>query len=179
MIRYLSYDLVLSGESSETIRADHQRILKNKEIDKRLPEVWDALIQENNSDLVLAIMQKSEEKGIDPTERQILAFLKTLEVTKEDPPVRSHPIGPERPITYLNRRPNESHLRVTMHDGEVIEDHNSRIVFTTVIEKIGLEKVMRILPNLVSRHPFDHGKHFQIDQYYINTNNGTRRKKTF
>ena len=179
LIRYLSSDLVLSGESSEAIREDHRRILKDREIEKRLPDVWDELIQENNSDLVLAIMQKSEEKGIDPTESQILAFLKILEVRKEDLPVPHppRPIGQKQPIITPPRKPNESHLRVTMPDGEIIENHNSRIVFTTVIEKIGLEDVMRISPNLVSRHPFANGKHVQIGEYYINTNNGTGRKE--
>lgn len=169
MIRYLSYDAVCSGESSAAIRADYERVLKDREVEKRLPEVWRELLQEKDDALLLTIIEKSQEKGIDPTVSQIFTFLESLEV-KDPTPL---PVNPQ--TSRLTKRSNESHLRVTMSDGEVIENQNSRIVFTTIIEKIGLEDVMRIEPKIVSRTPFPKGN-FQSGQYYINTNNGNRAK---
>ena len=169
MIRYLSYDAVCTGESSAAIRADYERVLKDIEVEKRLPEVWRELLQEKDDALLLTIIEKSQKKGIDPTVSQILTFLESLEVKDPTPP----PVNPQ--TSRLTKRSNESHLRVTMSDGEVIENQNSRIVFTTVIEKIGLEDVMRIEPNIVSRTPFLKGN-FQSGQYYINTNNGNPAK---
>ncbi len=171
MIRYLRYDAVCSGESSAAIRADYERVLKDREVEKRLPEIWRELLQEKDDALLLTIMEKSQEKGIDPTESQILTFLETLEVKVEDP--TPPPVNPQ--TSRLTKRPSESHLRVTMSDGEVIENQNSRIVFTTVIEKIGLEDVMRKEPKIVSRTLFPKGN-FQSGQYYINTNNGNPAK---
>ena len=48
-----------------------------------------------------------------------------------------------------------------MPNGEIVENQNARVVFTTVIEKMELEAVMRVAPHYVSRLPYPNDKYFQ------------------
>ena len=45
-------------------------------------------------------------------------------------------------------------LRVTMPDGQVIHHYHGTDTYIEVLEKLGLEKVMRVRPNIVSTEPF-------------------------
>lgn len=47
-----------------------------------------------------------------------------------------------------------TNLRVTMPDGEVIHHHNAKETYIEVLEKLGLEKVMRVRPIIVSTEQF-------------------------
>ncbi len=49
-----------------------------------------------------------------------------------------------------------TNLRVTMPDGNVIHHHNGKETYIEVLEKLGLEKVMTVRPNIVSTGPFPH-----------------------
>lgn len=178
LVRYLSYNLVRTGASEQAIRDAHRKIVEGRRIQERLPGVWSELLSEKNEVLLLAVMEKSTEMGIDPTETQILTFLKTLDVKQEikpDPPKRKQVSTRRQKSTQQRREP--STLRVIIPNEEVIENQSARVVFTRVIEKMGLEDVMRVAPNYVSRSPYLNGKHFKSGQYYINTNNGTPEKR--
>ena len=83
--------MVRTGASEQAIRDAHRQIVEGRRIQERLPGVWSELLSEQNEALLLAVMEKSTEMGIDPTETQILTFLKTLDVKQEikpDPPKR-------------------------------------------------------------------------------------------
>ncbi len=45
-------------------------------------------------------------------------------------------------------------LIVTMPDGEIIDHQHGKYTFIEVIEKLGLEKVMRVRPQTVATEPF-------------------------
>ena len=47
-----------------------------------------------------------------------------------------------------------TNLKVTFPDGEVIYHHSGKETYLEVLEKLGLEEVMRVRPNIVSREPF-------------------------
>ncbi len=47
-----------------------------------------------------------------------------------------------------------TNLKVTMPDGEIIHHHNGKETYIEVLEELGLEKVMRVRPNIVSTEPF-------------------------
>lgn len=47
-----------------------------------------------------------------------------------------------------------TNLRVTMPDGDVIHHHNGKETYIEVLEKLGLEEVMRVRPNIVSTEQF-------------------------
>ena len=47
-----------------------------------------------------------------------------------------------------------TNLRVTMPDESVIHYHNGKQTYIEVLEKLGLEEVMRVRPNIVSTEPF-------------------------
>ena len=47
-----------------------------------------------------------------------------------------------------------TNLRVTMPDGNVIYHHNGKETYIEVLEKLGLEEVMRVRPNIVSTEQF-------------------------
>ena len=58
--------------------------------------------------------------------------------------------APEEGKKKLARPTN---LRVTMPDGDVIHHHNGKETYIEVLEKLGLEEVMRVHPNIVSTEP--------------------------
>ena len=47
-----------------------------------------------------------------------------------------------------------TNLKVTMSDGHIIHHHNGKETYIEVLEKLGLEKVMRVRPNIVSTEQF-------------------------
>ena len=47
-----------------------------------------------------------------------------------------------------------TNLRVTMPDGTVIHHHNGTETYIEVLEKFGLEEVMRVRPNIVAKEQF-------------------------
>ncbi len=49
-----------------------------------------------------------------------------------------------------------TNIRVTMPDGSVIYHHNAKETYLEVLEKLGLEKVSRVRPNIVSTEQFSY-----------------------
>ena len=71
------------------------------------------------------------------------AFNEFLDEQSEEEPEG----GPVSPLKFTN-------LRVTMPDGNVIHHHNGKDTYIEVLEKLGLEEVMRVRPNIVSTEQF-------------------------
>ena len=69
-----------------------------------------------------------------------------------------------------------TNLRVTMPDGNVIHYYSGRETYIEVLEKLGLEEVMRVRPNIVSTEPFVHA--FKRGQFYVRMKYSTLGKKT-
>ena len=60
----------------------------------------------------------------------------------------------KKPNEGSGKRLKLTNLRVTMPDGEVIYHHNGKQTYIEVLEKLGLEEVMRVCPEIVSAEPF-------------------------
>lgn len=70
-----------------------------------------------------------------------------------------------------------------MPDEQIIEHQWAKDTFVDVIEKLGLEAVMRVHPETVSKEPFfpDNPKRaastVQKKEFYVDTNSDTAKKK--
>ena len=83
--RYLNYELIRTGEAVEAIKTDYKEVVQQRQIEAQLPKVWGELVQEKNEDLLLVMMDAAKNKiGYEPTEKQVLDFLKKLS-TPSDP----------------------------------------------------------------------------------------------
>ena len=165
--RYLNYDSIRMGEAIEAIKKDYEKVVQQRQVETRLPEVWNELVQEKNEDLLLIVMDAAKNKiGYAPTEEQILDFLKSLKRETGNGP---GPLG-------WNKG-----LLVTMPNGEKINHKVSAITFAEVIEKLGVERVRNL--NKVYIIPIiSTSKHHTYNQrksgrYYIMTNSDTKTKK--
>ncbi len=178
---YLNYESVKTGKAAKIISADYQKIVSQRKIEERLPEVWTELVQDKNKDLFQSIMDKAIEKvGHKPTEEQVLNFLKNLSVPSVKPRtvpkiVSEQPQEEKKKLTF-------THLRVTMSDGEVIERKNGITTFIEVIEKLGIERVkdLNLIRNTIplistAKDPI-HAQH-QLGKYYIVKTMPTINKK--
>ena len=77
--KYLNYESIRTGEAVEAIKRDYEKVVQQRQIETRLPEVWSELVQEKNEDLLLVIMDAAKNKiEYEPTEEQVLDFLKSL-----------------------------------------------------------------------------------------------------
>ncbi len=199
--RYLNYESVKIGKAAEVIAKDYRNIVNQRQIEERLPEVWSELVQEQNETLLRVVMEKAKEKvGHEPTEKQVLTFLKNLrsETVSERRAVISHPVSKlsssdsvsRSSIVGLESKPSSSHskskaqrLIVTMPDGKVINHFHAKDTFVEVIEELGLEEVMCVNPTIVRSEPFglkrEDYKIICIPQgkYFINNDNKGFRKK--
>jgi hypothetical protein len=179
--RYLNYEAIQTGDAVTAIKNDYQRVVKQREIEERLPEVWSELVQEKNEFLLLAIMEKAKEKlGYGPTEKQVLTFLKNLSIPFVKPTsvpkiVHERPQQDKKKLTFKR-------LRVTLCDGEVIERKNGLDTFIEVIEKLGIERVkdLNLIRNtipLISASKDPEREQRQLGQYYIVSHITTKDKK--
>ena len=139
--RYLNYEDVKTGKAAKVIAVDYQRIVNQRKIEERLPEVWGELVQEKNEYLLLAMMEKAKEKvGHEPTEEQVVSFLKNLSVPTVKP--KSVPkIALNKQSQGKKKKSPPKRIRVTMSNGEVIECEDGNVTFDEVIEKLGIEQV--------------------------------------
>ena len=77
--RYLNYESMCTGEAVEAIKKDYEKVVQQRQVETRLPEVWNELVQKKNEDLLLIVMDAAKNKiGYEPTEEQVLDFLKSL-----------------------------------------------------------------------------------------------------
>lgn len=82
------------------------------------------------------------------------AFHEFLDEYSEKEPNEGDERSEEEPNEGSGKRPKLTNLRVTMPDGEVIYHHNGKQTYIEVLEKLGLEEVMRVCPETVSAEPF-------------------------
>lgn len=175
--RYLNFEAVKTGNAIKAIEEDYRNASKQREIEARLPEFWNELLQDKNEDLLLAVMEKAKSKvGYVPTEEQVLTFLKSLEKKTESDRIEIPP-QPEPNQTPSNTKKPQQKLIVTMPDGTFIDHHKALDTFIEVLEKLGLEKVAQNYSRIVSTTPFHHGRHIQRGNFYIDKNHGGPEKK--
>ena len=179
--RYLNYESVKTGKAAKVIASDYQRIVSQRKVEERLPEVWTELVQEENEDLLRVMVSKAIERvGHEPAKEQVVSFLKNLPVPSVKP--TSVPkVVPERP-RQDEKKFTLKRLRVTMDDGEVIERKNGLTTFIEVIDKLGVERVkdLNLIRNTIplistSKDP-THAQH-QLGEYYIVKHMSTKNKK--
>lgn len=148
--RYLNYERVKTGKAAQVIAEDYQNIVNQRQIEEGLPEIWSKLVLEKDEYLIHAVMEKSKDEiGHEPTEEQVLTFLKSLESKTR---VR------RREATNSKERPVTQKLRITMPDGQVIEGDTQKDTFFQVIKELGPQKVMDMDPTLVTQTPPYPGK---------------------
>ena len=169
--RYLSYDSVKTGKAAKVIAEDYRNIVNQRQIEERLPEVWNELVQEKHDYLLLAMMEKAKEKvGHVPSEEQVLTFLKNLSVPPVKPSTVPIVVPEKKPSQRKNRLPKR--LRVTMSGREVIEHENGIDTFVEVIEKLGIEDVKDLditrnsIPLISNSKDPERAQH-QRGRYYI------------
>ncbi len=171
--RYLNYEAVKTGKAAKVIAADYQKIVSQRKIEERLPEVWNELVQEKNEYLLLAVREKAKDKiGHEPTEEQVIDFLKNLSVPSVKP--KPNPdIKPDLPQQDEGKL-KFKRLRVTFPGEEPIEHKNGIDTFIAVIEKLGIEDVkgLKIVRNkipLISTEKYPERKQHQIGEYFISS----------
>ena len=185
--RYLNYESIQSGGSIKAIEEDYRNISRQRQVATQLPEVWSELVQERNDYLLLAVMEKAKKKiGYEPTEEQVLDFLKSLERKTEldigesqSPPMSTPTFSNEKP--ELQSKAPAKRLAVTMPNGEVIQNYNAMDTFREVIFKLGPEKVLQVDTErlLISTEPIPKRRTTQYRGYYITENHGTLVKQKF
>ncbi len=93
--RYLNYASIQTGEAMTAIAEDYQKVFRNREIVRRLPEAWDNLVSGKSEDsefLIEAVKSETQRLcGNRPTNEQVFSFLKGAEreigrIIIEDPP---------------------------------------------------------------------------------------------
>ena len=183
--RYLNYESIRMGEAVEAIKKDYEEVVQQRQVEARLPGVWSELVQEKNEYLLLAVMEKSKNKiGYEPTEEQVLGFLKSLEIRKTGPESIHPPtISPAQPT--LRREPRtrnarQTRLRVTMPNGTVIEHPKAIDTWIEVILELGPDRVLEVGEGqIISTSPnFRSGRpEVQHGQYYIAKDYSTKDKK--
>jgi hypothetical protein len=82
------------------------------------------------------------------------AFHEFLDEYSEKEPNEGDEQSEEEPNEGNRGRLKLTNLRVTMPDESVIHHHNGKETYIEVLEKLGLEEVMRVRPNIVSTEQF-------------------------
>ena len=168
--RYLSYELIRTGEAIRAIEDDYRDISKRRHIETSLPEAWIKLVEEADEFLIEVVAEKTESLcGYKPTGEQVLDFLKNLD--KDRPPRRKDRSPPRR----KSKKPPTG-LVVTMSNGDRIAHHKAIETFAGVIEQLGIDRVRNVDPGLISTSKSS--KHrYQIGQYYTKDQTSTVAKK--
>ena len=158
-------------------------------------------MQEKNENLLRVVMEKAKEKvGHEPTEKQVLTFLKNLglETVSDRKVVISHPeskssssdseskpssVGLESKTSSSRSKSKAQRLSVTMPDGKVINHYHAKDTFVETLEALGLEKVMLVKPKIVRTEPFGSRRKdcklicIPRGKYFINNDNKGFQKK--
>lgn len=176
--RYLNYELIRTREAIRAIEEDYRNISRQRQIETRLPEAWGRLVEEADELLIEVVAEKTEGLcGHRPTNEQVLTFLGGL---RRDGP----PPGPPAPIIAdalpgpapdRDRRP-PTRLLVIMSDGERINHPTAIRTFAEAIEKLGIDRVKGVYPDLISSSQSNkHG--YRVGRDYIKDQTSTRAKK--
>ena len=180
--KYLSREAVQTGRAEAAIKQDYADLENQRRIGRHLPEAWGNLLKRGD-ELLLELIGEETEKlcGHIPSNEQVLSFLNSLE-KKVNPAKRitrsiSKKSGSKPRQTTHHGRKAETRLRVTVSNQPAISRDNALDTFCEVLQILGLERVNQIEPGIVSKDPFDNGKHRQVAGYWINANNGTEPKR--
>ncbi len=193
--RYLNYESIRKGDAVTAIKNDYQSVSKQREIEARLPEAWRKLFQDEDDSSALLqeiVADKTESLcGDRPTQEQVRTFLKSVERQTESKPIDSPPDTKYRkrsapPNETLGSPPSPKsadRLRVTMPNGEVIDHYIAATTYLEVINKLGCDKVMHVVPTIVSTDNFpDHQKEgvpSECGKYFIWKDISTNMKKGY
>ena len=174
--RYLNYESICTGEAIDAIKNDYQNVSKQRQIEAILPEAWIKLVLEADELLPEIVAEKAENLcGYKPTGEQVLMFLKRLRVAESHP--REIPLPPthEEPRSPMGKKP-PTRLVVIMPNGARIDYPDAIKTFAEAIEKLGIERVRSVYPNLIStaRSP-KYG--YQIGLYNVKHQTSTKAKK--
>ena len=183
--RYLNYESIRAGEAIEAIKADYEKVVQQRQVATRLPEAWSKLLEEADEFLLHAVAEKTENLcDYRPTDEQVLAFLKSLEIRKTGPEnVHPRVISPAQPTLHRNHRTRnarQTRLRVTMPDGTVVEHPKAIDTWIEVILELGPDRVLEVDEGqIISTSPnFRAGRpEVQHGQYYIAKDYSTKDKK--
>ena len=183
--RYLKYESIRTGEAVEALKKDYEKVIQQRQVEARLPEVWNELVQEKNEDLLLIVMDAAKNKiGYEPTEEQVLGFLKSLKKEREldQREARSSPTPLPtifNKVSSVQSKAPAKRLVVTMPDGEVIQHNNAMDTFREVIFKLGPEEVLRVDLEraLISTEPIRKRRTTPYRGYHITENHGTAVKQ--
>ena len=78
--KYLSYEAIRTGEAAKAIQRKYEDLLKQRQIERYLPDAWKNLVESGDELLLELVAEATKELcGYGPTYEQVLAFLKTLE----------------------------------------------------------------------------------------------------
>ncbi len=166
--RYLNYELIRTGEAIRAIETDYRDIFRQRHIETSLSEAWIKLVEEADEFLIDVVAEKMESLcAYKPTGEQVLDFLKSLGGDRSPPEKDPSPPNPPG---------KKTRLAVTMPNGERIDHHNATDTFAEVIEKLGINQVGSVYPDLISTSKSSkYG--YQVGQHYINNQTDTKDKK--
>lgn len=182
--KYLNYESIRTREAIGAIEEDYRNVSRQRQIETRLPEAWSRLVEKVDELLIEVVAEKTEGLcGHRPTNEQVLTFLRSL--GREVPPLPAPapimgapplpapgPIGPAEP----RRRRPPTRLDVIMPNGERINHHTAIQTFAEVIKQLGINRVRRVYPDLISSSQSrQHG--YQVGEYYMRDQTSTRAKK--
>ena len=108
------------------------------------------------------------------------AFHEFLDEQSEEEPNGSDEQSEEEPKGSDESPLKFTNLRVTMHNGDVIHHYNGKDTYIEVLEKLELEEVMRVRPNIVSTEQFSYAtKGIKRGRFWVRGTIGfsTRDKK--
>lgn len=173
--RYLNYQSICTGEAIKAIEDDYRAVSKQRQAEANLPEAWIRLVQEEDEILLDVVAEKTESLcGDKPSTDQVLNFVKSLvQVESHSKEIPLPPIPKKIP-----RSPKISSSRfvVTMSDGEKIDYSVASDTFAEVIERLGLKRVEKVNPKLLST-----SNTYRVFRkrggYYININFTNDQKK--
>ena len=95
--------------------------------------------------------QMAEQDFTDVVKR---AFNEFIDEQRQKAPNGNGEQEEEAPTKGKKKLARPTNLRVTMPNGDVIHHHNGKETYIEVLEKLELEKVMHVRPNIVSTKPF-------------------------
>jgi len=200
--RYLSFDLVSSGEALDNAKADHRDVSIIRQAKETIPEAWAKLVEDNDDFLLELVSEKvADICGSKPASEQVVTYLKSLRplVPEREPkrgPKRESKREPTQP-PVTETTPSEPRrrgrpgpypkIKVTFPDGEVISKNYVKDTLIETIRKIGVERVMTLkirgvksIPLITEGPPPAQVRNLQwnkiVSGHYVFTNTSTDDK---
>ena len=140
--KYLNYESVRTGDAFDAIEEDYRIFSRQRELARHLPEVWHKILDEKNQMLLQTMIEDTKKVcRYIPTEKEVLAFLKSLAADRKEDLVPPIQVPSVPSVSKPKRSPRWTRLVITMPDGERIERPLIKDTYVEVIEKLGVEKV--------------------------------------